>query len=109
MQPLADTPGYHTRKDETGNRYGRLVVASFDHVDNRGNARWNCHCDCGNDTVQRGSVLRRGETVSCGCFHREQAAELCNTRWDEYRNRLIRAFFTDGLYPQGKPKQETGQ
>jgi len=108
MQPLSEQ-GFHLRKDETGHRYARLVVVSFDSVDSNGNARWNCHCDCGNDTVVLGSSLRRRQQLSCGCLRTELATELCNKRWDEYRNRLIRAFFTDGLYPQGKPPQEKRQ
>lgn len=78
MQPLSGSPGYHTRKNETGNRYGRLVVV--------------------------GTTLRRGVQFSCGCLRDELAAELCNKRWDEYRDRLIRAFFTTGLYRIGPPK-----
>lgn len=49
-------------KQETGNRYGRLVVqyqiASF----GKG-ALWSCLCDCGMTTVVSGVALRSGRTT----------------------------------------------
>lgn len=56
--------------DETGNRYGKLVVISRNEdpslqVDGR--AMWNCQCDCGNKCVVSGRSLRVGHTASCGC------------------------------------------
>lgn len=60
-------------KDETGNRYGRWTV--LERVENsKGNqARWLCHCDCGNEGVVAGSFLRRGDSKSCGCLRRDQS------------------------------------
>ena len=62
--------------DITGQRFGKLVVVEIDHVkqDNNGNNSiyWLCHCDCGNDKVVQADVLRRGETVSCGCHQSQQ-------------------------------------
>jgi hypothetical protein len=57
--------------DETGNRYGGLVVVEkvFRVTPGRRGKRtfWRCTCDCGNEHVVRGDVLRRGGTRSCGC------------------------------------------
>jgi hypothetical protein len=60
-------------KDETGKRFGRLIVLSFDSM--RKNkyssyAHFLCRCDCGNSLVVKGSLLRTGRTKSCGCFRR---------------------------------------
>ena len=60
-------------KDETGNRYGKLVVleraGSYNY---RGSlsvvATWMCQCDCGNKTVVHGAHLRSGATQSCSCL-----------------------------------------
>lgn len=53
-------------KDETGKRYGRLLVLERAGTKN-GCATWLCQCDCGNKTIVYGSTLRSGETTSCGC------------------------------------------
>ena len=39
-----------------------------------------CSCDCGNEVTVRESALRSGNTKSCGCLHREVAAETCLSR-----------------------------
>lgn len=59
------------RKDETGNRYGRLTVLEYAGT-NGHNALWKCKCDCGNECVKLGIQLRRQQTRSCGCIHKEQ-------------------------------------
>lgn len=56
-----------TAVDETGRRYGRLVVVERAGSDEQGNALWLCQCDCGNKLITRGSGLRDGHMVSCGC------------------------------------------
>lgn len=57
-------------KDESGNRYGRLLVIDKAEYNSR-YAYWNCLCDCGNIKAIRGSQLRNGDTTSCGCRSRE--------------------------------------
>lgn len=58
-------------KNEIGNRYGRLTVVSFSHLNKHHKAVWLCKCDCGNGALITGSNLRKGETRSCGCLVRE--------------------------------------
>lgn len=60
--------------DETGNRYGRLVVvgrASLEEASGVRNkairALWKCLCDCGSIKIALGSSLRSGAAISCGC------------------------------------------
>ena len=54
-------------KDETGNRYGKVVVVRFAGSDGgRGGALWLCRCDCGNTRVARGGRLRGGKLKTCG-------------------------------------------
>ena len=57
--------------DETGNRYGRLVVISLDESGPFDELGWICVCDCGNQLTVRGSSLRDGDTKSCGCWKRD--------------------------------------
>ena len=54
-------------KDETGNRYGRLVVEKFLYIDHANHSVWKCRCDCGGNTKTRGGDLRQGKSQSCGC------------------------------------------
>ena len=58
------------KKDLTGQRFGKLVVVRESHKDRRGEWKWLCKCDCGNETIVYGSHLRNGDTVSCGCVMR---------------------------------------
>lgn len=53
-------------------RFGRLTVISRASNDHRGEARWNCKCDCGKYTVVLGSHLRSGDVISCGCYAKER-------------------------------------
>lgn len=73
--------------DLTGQRFGRLtVIEKAPARHGCTSAVWRCKCDCGNETVVRGVVLRRGKSNSCGClrseYWREQKTKhgKCNTR-----------------------------
>jgi len=59
--------------DLIGLRFGRLVVKKRDGKDKFGYVTWLCKCDCGNETVVRGSFLKSGTTQSCGCLKKENA------------------------------------
>lgn len=56
-----------------GQRFGRLAVVSLAERGGR-RARWNCLCDCGNTKAIAAGELRKGSTVSCGCFRAQRAA-----------------------------------
>ena len=67
-------------KDETGNRYGSLVVVSksekkSDNPNDRA-TYWNCQCDCGNVVCVKGTALRSGNTKSCGHCSRQHHDNL---------------------------------
>lgn len=51
-----------------GQKIGKLLVVS--EVANRKNGFvcWNCICECGNECVVKGIYLRKGKTISCGCY-----------------------------------------
>lgn len=61
-------------KDLTGQRFGLLVVTSFDRKQASPSGQlkyyWNVHCDCGNQKSVQAANLRRGNTSSCGCQER---------------------------------------
>ena len=62
--------------DLTGQRFGRLVVIRESGRTKGGQAMWLCRCDCGAETVIRGSSLRSGHTQSCGCLRDEKLATI---------------------------------
>lgn len=54
-----------------GEKYNRLIVKKF--VETRkGNAYWECLCDCGKITVVCASLLKSSGTKSCGCYKEER-------------------------------------
>ena len=57
-------------KNIVGNRYGRLQVIEFSHIDK--GACWVCKCDCGKTTIVSSNSLKQGNTQSCGCYSAEQ-------------------------------------
>ena len=51
-----------------GQRFTRLTVVAFSHRDARWRKHWLCRCDCGAARVVQASLLRTGNTKSCGCW-----------------------------------------
>ena len=72
----------HNRKDLTGQRFGKLVVKGFSHIDDskgsrRKSAMWACECDCGNTgTYSTTRLNQTGKYVSCGCVRRLKYFQL---------------------------------
>ena len=53
--------------DLAGRNFGRLTALR--RVPNVGcHAYWVCACECGAQVTVRSLSLRRGETLSCGCY-----------------------------------------
>lgn len=59
-----------------GQRFGRLVAREPVGIDNWKQVLWLCDCDCGLDTIVRGSSLVQGITKSCGCLKREKRQSM---------------------------------
>lgn len=57
-------------KDEVGNRYGMLLVLEFAGINDQQHAAWKCLCNCGEEKIASGVLLRLGRTKSCGCLRR---------------------------------------
>ena len=61
--------------DETGNKYGKLTVLYKAETEKGKPIKWHCLCECGNEKDILGTMLRNGNTKSCGCLQRKRAAE----------------------------------
>ena len=57
--------------DLAGKRYGRLNVIADAGRSLDGRVMWLCRCDCGSEKVIRGSDIKIGKTLSCGCLAAE--------------------------------------
>lgn len=60
-------------------KFGRLTVIGP--APNRGKRTyWLCQCECGNTKEILTDSLRNGNTLSCGCLHKEKMVELCKSK-----------------------------
>lgn len=62
-------------KDETGKKYGRLLVLYRNGHSSSNKILWHCRCECGKEIDVVGSDLRNGKTKSCGCLNKEKASD----------------------------------
>lgn len=58
-------------KNLIGQRFGKLFVVSRCGSNKRGEALWECQCDCGKIIIHSRCGLLSGHTKSCGCLARE--------------------------------------
>lgn len=69
--------------DLTGQRFGKLVVIKQSENRN-GRTAWLCKCDCGNTKVVRSIELRRGDTISCGCYRKDHPSVFYDLNGKRY-------------------------
>ena len=78
-------------KDLTGQVFGRWMVLKRapDNVPSR--VMWLCLCECGEKRSVIANSLRRGLSVSCGCFHRDITATI-NAKHQLYKSSEYRSW-----------------
>ena len=54
-----------------GKKFGRLTV-NYRVGNIKGKSAWKCTCECGKEVIVTGRNLVRGNTLSCGCYRKEQ-------------------------------------
>lgn len=91
-QPLP--PGDKPRLDalskgtiRAGSIFGRLTVKRQAATLNR-RKMWECLCVCGNVRTVNATDLRRGHTISCGCFRNETTSNRCSTHGHSKNNTI---------------------
>ena len=77
------------RNDLRGQKFNRLTVIEFSHIDNNNGAVWKCLCDCGNESFVATSRISLGHTKSCGCLRLEEANKS-NTSHGMHNTKLYR-------------------
>lgn len=70
--------------DMTGQKFGRWTVLSLDETSTKPKY-WFCVCECGTKRRVIGFTLRRGQSVSCGCYASEWSVKK-HTRHGMYRH-----------------------
>lgn len=55
-----------------GETFGRLTVISFSHFSGKHRRHYLCRCECGGEKTVQKTLLKNGNTRSCGCLSREQ-------------------------------------
>lgn len=59
-------------KDLSNLKFNRLHIIEFSHLDReKGLSFWKCKCDCGNECVKCGYMIKNGKIKSCGCLAKE--------------------------------------
>lgn len=53
-----------------GQKYGRLTVIEV-LKEKKGDMRWRCKCDCGNEYTNKSKYIKNGRFISCGCISKE--------------------------------------
>lgn len=69
----------------TGKVFDRLTVISFHSYGKDGHTKWNCICECGNETVSFGVTLKNGRSRSCGCYNRDKMITHGKVYTTEYK------------------------
>lgn len=74
--------------DLTGQKIGRWYV--LEKLCQRGEAKYRCKCECGTEKVVKQILLRRGCSVSCGCYSKEKASEVHLRYKDKDLKKLVK-------------------
>lgn len=71
--------------DLTGHRFGQLTVTEIAYKKAR-KYFWRCRCDCGNDHVVYGHLLRSGQTTRCRQCFAKSIGDRCRTHGETAKN-----------------------
>lgn len=76
--------------DLVGQKFGKLYVIekTNEKAKNNGEYKYRCICDCGKERLVRGSLLKCGNSKSCGCTGVIKRASISKG----YRNKNIRLY-----------------
>ena len=61
------------RSNLSGKKFGMLTAIKYVRSDAKGNAIWECKCDCGSTAFVAAKDLKTGNTKSCGCYRKQFA------------------------------------
>lgn len=76
----------------TADIFGRLTVVEFSHLDKRHRRHYLVKCICGKEKTVQGTLLRSGNTKSCGCIKRESARSKALPFGNAARNQVYSGY-----------------
>lgn len=79
-------------QDLEGQKFGRLTVLGLADKIKQGNSVWHCKCECGNQRVVLSNNLKRGHTMSCGCFNIQKVKEAQTTHGHTVNNKRSKVY-----------------
>jgi hypothetical protein len=68
-----------------GDRFGRYVLLQPSPKRTGSGRHWLCRCDCGTEKSVAITLLNRGKTISCGCYHKDKLREMLTTHGESRR------------------------
>lgn len=88
--------------DLTGQKFGRLLCLSWEsrQMTSRREIFWEVKCDCGTVKWVKSQLLKRGKTVSCGCWNKEKSTlpkkhGMCDTPEYSTYNQILKRCYTE--------------
>jgi hypothetical protein len=86
-----DIPDHGVKiEDLSGKKFGRLTLIRFFKRNRYSKQVWLCLCDCGNETTVDLASLKRGLTISCGCYKHEKSWKGYGEISAGYWNKLVK-------------------
>lgn len=73
--------GPERKLDLIGQKFGKLKVISFSHIDKWRSSYYNCECECGNKITLNNQRLKSGKTTSCRSCTYNDHEELTGGYW----------------------------
>jgi hypothetical protein len=68
-------------KDLTNQKFDKLKVLRYSHIDKYGHRYWICECTCGKIYPVKGSHLTHDKLGSCGCYKIAAYKEISGGYW----------------------------
>lgn len=85
---------YQRNLAKIGEKHGRLTIIDIKYNQEKQEYFMICRCECGTISEKNYSSIKKGHTISCGCYMKEMVSKKASTRsWT--KNRWY--FIKDGL------------
>lgn len=81
-----------TEQVKPGDTFNHMTVINFSHHDKRWRRHYLCRCRCGTTKTVLGTLLRSGNTKSCGCWAKEAARLRALPHGHASRNQVIAGY-----------------